>query len=68
LSSTNIDKIEEAEQENGIKPQVLNDAVRILKRIVGLNISSGIPGILDAANNILDNRNRKSWRNIAVSY
>ena len=62
---TNLDKKNEAEKENGIKPQALNDTVRILKKIVGLNISAGNLKILGPANNILDRRNRKAWRILA---
>ena len=58
----------ETERENGIKPQSINNTVRILKRIVDLNISAGSLNILDPANNILDERNVKSWQNLTVSY
>jgi hypothetical protein len=55
-------------QKNGIQPQYLNDTVRILKKIVGLNITASSPSILEPANNILDSRNAKSWRSMKVSY
>jgi hypothetical protein len=56
------------EQKDGIKPQYLNDAVRILQKMVNLNITTGNISILEPANNILDIRNTKSWRNTTVSY
>ncbi len=56
---TNLDKIQ---------PQYLNDTVRILKKIVGLNITACSPSILEPANNILDSRNAKSWQSMKVSY
>ena len=68
LDETNLDKKNEAVNENGIKPQALSGAVKILKKIVGLNISAGNLKILGPANNILDGRNKKSWRILAVSY
>ena len=55
------------EQKNGIKLQNLNDTVRILHEIVNLNITAGSLNILAPANNILDSRNKKSWRNMTVS-
>ncbi len=60
--------MDEEEQKNGIKPQNLNDTVKILQKIVNLNITAGNLNILEPANNILDSRNTKSWRNITVSY
>ena len=65
---TNLDKKNDTERENGIKPQSIYDTVRILKRIVDLNISAGSLNILGPANNILDERNVKSWQNLTVSY
>jgi hypothetical protein len=56
------------EQKDGIKPQYLNDTVRILQKMVNLNITTGNISILEPANNILDIRNTKSWRNTTVSY
>jgi hypothetical protein len=43
-----------------MKQQDLNDTVRILQKIVDLNI-------LVPASNILDSRNTKSWRNMKAS-
>ena len=68
LDETNLDKKNEAVNENGIKPEALSGTVEILKKIVGLNISAGNLKILGPANNILDERNKKSWRILAVSY
>jgi hypothetical protein len=53
--------------ENGVKQQDLNDTVIILQTIVDLNISDSNLNILGPANNILDSRNTKSWRNMKVS-
>ncbi len=60
--------MDKEEQKDAIKPQYLNDTVRILKNMVNLNITTGNISILEPANNILDIRNTKSWRNITVSY
>ncbi len=65
---TNLDKMEKEKQENGIQPQYLIDTVRILKKIVRLNITVSSPSILEPANNILDSRNKKSWQNMTVSH
>ncbi len=54
-------------QKNGIKPQNLNNTVRILRKIVELNITADSLNILGPTNNILDDRNTKSWRNMTVS-
>ncbi len=56
------------ERENGIEQQVLNDTVSLLRKIVRLNISDSSINILGPANNILDTRNTKSWKNMTVSY
>jgi hypothetical protein len=53
--------------ENEMKQQDLNDTVTILQKIVDLNIPDSNLNILDPANNILDSRNTKSWRNMTVS-
>ena len=58
----------DTERENGIKPQIIYDTVRMLKKIVDLNITAGSLNILGPANNILDGRNEKSWQNLTVSY
>ncbi len=60
--------MDKEEQKKGIKPQYLNDTVRILQKMVNLNITAGNLSILEPANNILDIRNTKSWRSITVSY
>jgi hypothetical protein len=60
---TDLDKMD----ENGVKQQDLNDTVLILQTIVDLNISDSNLNILGPANNILDSRNTKSWRNMKVS-
>ncbi len=57
----------EEERENGIEQQVLSDTVRILQKIVDFNISDSSIDILGPANNILDIRNTKSWKNMTVS-
>ena len=59
--------MDKTEQNNGIKPQNLNDTVRILQKIINLNITAGNLNILGPANNILDSKNEKSWRNMTVS-
>ncbi len=59
--------MDKEERENGIKQQGLNDTVRILQKIVRLNISDSSIDILGPANNILDSRNAKSWKNMTVS-
>jgi hypothetical protein len=58
----------EEERGNGMKQQDLNDTVRILQKIIHSNISNGSLNILGPANNVLDSRNTKSWRNMTVSY
>ncbi|XP_028401048.1 adhesion G protein-coupled receptor L2-like [Dendronephthya gigantea] len=60
---TDLDKV--AGGENGADKQILSDAVEILQKIVNLNISDGSLKVLDPANNILDERNSESWRNIS---
>lgn len=60
---TDLDKV----GPNGADKQILSDTVKILKKIVNLNISDGNLTILNPASNILDERNGKSWRNISVS-
>ena len=67
LNLTDLNKMDKEERENGIKQQVLNDTVRILQKIVDLNISDSSVNILGPANNILDSRNTKSWKNMTVS-
>ena len=64
---TDLDKMNEEERENGVKQQILNDTVQILQKIVHLNISDSSVDILPPANNILDGRNKKSWRMMKVS-
>ena len=64
---TDLDKMNEEERENGIEQQVLKDTVTILQKIVYLNISDSSIDILGPANNILDSRNTKSWKNMTVS-
>ena len=68
---TDLDKMSDTEREDGIKPQNIIDTVRIIKKVVNLNISAGTVNnihVLDPANNILDDRNVKSWQNLTVSY
>ena len=52
--------------QNGLKQQDINDTVKILQKIVNLNISDSSLDILAPANNILDSRNKKTWRNMEV--
>jgi hypothetical protein len=52
--------------ENEMNQHDLNDTVTILQKIVELNISDSNFTILGPANNILDSRNTKSWRNMKV--
>lgn len=66
IEFTDLDKV--AGGENGTDKQILSDTVEILRKIVNLNISDGRLKILDPANNILDDRNGKSWRSISVSF
>ena len=56
----------EKQQEKRIKQQDLIKTVEILQKIVDLNISDGNLDILAPASNILDSRNRKSWKNMEV--
>jgi hypothetical protein len=60
--------MDKGEGERGIKPQNISQTVRILQKIVNLNITASSYNILGLANNILDSRNAKSWRNMTVSY
>jgi hypothetical protein len=60
---TDLDKMD----ENRVKQQDLNAIVRILQKIVDLNLSDSNLNILGPASNILDSRNTKSWRNMTVS-
>ena len=54
-------------RQNGLKQQNINDTVKILQKIVNdLNISDSSLDILAPANNILDSRNKKTWRNMEV--
>ena len=53
-------------RQNGLKQQDINDTVKILQTIVNLNISDSSLDILAPANNILDSRNKKTWRNMEV--
>lgn len=54
-------------RQNVLKQQDINDTVQILQKIVDLNISDSTLNILLPANNILDSRNTKAWRNMTVS-
>ena len=56
----------EKQQEKRIKQQDLIKTVEILQQIVDLNISDGNLDILAPASNILDSRNKKSWKNMEV--
>ncbi|XP_028410399.1 adhesion G protein-coupled receptor B3-like [Dendronephthya gigantea] len=60
---TDLDKV--AGGENGADKHILSDTVKILQKIVNLNISNGSLKVLDPASNILDERNDKSWKNIS---
>ena len=51
-------------RKKGINSKDLGGAVRILKKIVDLNITARNLNILGPANNILDGRNVKSWKNL----
>ena len=53
-------------RQNGLKQQSINDTVKILQKIVNLSISDSSLDILAPANNILDSRNKKTWRNMEV--
>jgi hypothetical protein len=58
----------EEKRENGLSPLSISETVRLLNRIVDLNITAGSLNILGPANNILDDRNEMSWKNVTVSY
>jgi hypothetical protein len=58
----------EEKRENGLSPLSISETVRLLNRIVDLNITAGSLNILGPANNILDDRNEMSWKNLTVSY
>ena len=47
---------------------MLADTVRILQKIVDLNISDSSLDILGPASNILDRRYTESWENTTVSH
>ena len=64
---TDLDKKDKEERKYGIKPQDLDYTVRILDKIVSSSVSAGTLELLSPANNILDSRNTKSWRNMTVS-
>ena len=57
--------MDKKQQESGMETQDLNDTVKILDKMVNFHISN--INILDPANNILDERNEKSWKNMKVS-
>ncbi|XP_028410393.1 adhesion G protein-coupled receptor E1-like [Dendronephthya gigantea] len=52
------------EKEEMLRSEYLYGTVKIIQKIVNLNISDDCFNILGPANNILDDRNRKSWRNM----
>ena len=54
--------------KEGIKQQDLIDTVQILQNIVNLSIFDSNIDILAPANNLLDARNTKSWRNMKASH
>jgi hypothetical protein len=58
----------EKERENGLSSLNISETVRLLERIVDLNVTAGSLNILGPANNILDGRNEKSWQNLTVSF
>ena len=51
---------------NEMQQQDLIETVEILQMIVDLNISDCSFDIMAPANNILDSRNKKSWKNMEV--
>ena len=51
---------------NEMQQQDLIETVEILQMIVDLNISDSSLDIMAPANNILDSRNKKSWKNMEV--
>ncbi|XP_028400849.1 adhesion G protein-coupled receptor E1-like [Dendronephthya gigantea] len=63
-----LSNITNVNNENGVKvimnPNFLSRTVAILQKVVGLNISDGSVNILGPASNILDEVNRKYWRNM----
>ena len=67
MNVTDVRRMDEKEQKKGINSKDLGGIVRILKTIVDLNIIAGNLNILGPANNILDGRNVKSWKNLTVS-
>jgi hypothetical protein len=58
----------EEKRESGLSPLNISETVRLLERIVDLNVTAGSLNILGPANNILDGRNEKSWQNLTVSF
>ncbi|XP_028400846.1 fibrillin-3-like [Dendronephthya gigantea] len=52
------------EKEEMLGSEYLYGTVKIIQKIVNLNISDDCFNILGPANNILDDRNRESWRNM----
>ena len=63
---SNLTNLDNEKQQKRIKQQDLIKTVEILQKIVDLNISDGNLDILAPASNILDGRNRKSWKNMEV--
>ena len=63
---SNLTDLDNEKQQKRIKQQDLIKTVEILQKIVDLNISDGNLDILAPASNILDSRNRKSWKNMEV--
>lgn len=47
--------------------EILSETVEILQKIVNLNISDENLNILNPANNVLDLRYERAWRNMSVS-
>ena len=65
-NETDLNNMNEMQQKNGLDQQDLIETVEILQMIVDLNISDSSLDIMAPANNILDSRNKKSWKNMEV--
>lgn len=65
-NETDLNNMNEMQQKNGLGQQDLIETVEILQMIVDLNISDSSLDIMAPANNILDSRNKKSWKNMEV--
>ena len=65
-NETDLNNMNEMQQKNGLDQQDLIETVEILQMIVDLNISDSSLDIMAPANNILDSRNKISWKNMEV--